>query len=130
MKAFLCNSSEHVVSLTHSVAPFDILLLLLQAHGSIQLFSISLRCEAFLDLLILLLTLVGFCLSLDNSTPLIEVTTRVCWIVSHASLLQRLKLLSFVFKGLLNSLCVHLQWIDQVLTHYASVSQISRTIFI
>ena len=103
--------------LAPSIATLDLVSLSLRPDGSLELVTVLASLCHLLNLAICLFALEGFCLSLDNSTPFVQVTPGVLRIVPLTTVNYFLSLLNFVSKGFLDSLRVDSEGIDQVVYH-------------
>ena len=114
---FLGELLSHIITLTHPIATLNLVPLCFRTDGSLELVPVLASLCHLLNLAVCLFALEGFCLSLDNSTPFVQVTSGVLWIVPLVIVDYILSLLDFVFEGFLDSLRVDSEGIDQVVYH-------------
>ena len=115
--ALLLYLVEHVIALTQSVPPFNILFGLLLAHGGLELVTIGPCLARFLILHILLLLLEDLLLELDNGAPFIDATLCILRVVPLVVISEYLQFFSLMLHGLLHTLSMHPQRINQVVSH-------------
>ena len=90
LHTFLGHSLKHIVTFTHAIAPFHISLLLFELNGIGKIIAILPSVCLLRKLFVLLFTLMGFSLALDDSTPLVEISSGIDWVVSLTTILERL----------------------------------------
>lgn len=117
VQAFLGNLAKHGISFAHAIALLQLLLLLLEHNGLVEVILIVLRVNHLLHLLVGLVPLISLRLALDHGTPLVQVALRVPRVVPLPFIRQSLKLLTLVFQWLFDALGVNFQRIDQVVSH-------------
>ena len=108
------SQSKDAVSFTLFVHLVHVCLVLLELHGLLEFCTIVQCLHLFLHPVIFHLPIVGFSLSLDDSTPLVEISLLVSWVVPHLLLVEILDLLTLLLEGFLDSSCMDLQWIHHV----------------
>ena len=108
---------EHVIALTESVPAFDLLFGLLLAHGSLEFIAVGTSLTQLLILHVLLLLLVDLLLELDDGAPFIDTTLGILWVVPLIIIGKCLQLLTLVLHRLLDTLGMHPQWINKVVSH-------------
>lgn len=106
LDTFLGNLAKHMVAFAHAVPSFHLLLLLFLRDGLAQFVAILLLVCRLLYLFVRLVTLVRLSLTLNYSTPLIEIALRIPRVVPLVVIGELLKLLSFIFQGLFHALAV------------------------
>lgn len=114
---FLGDLLSHIITLTHPITTLNLVSLCFSTDGSLELVPVLASLCHLLNLAVCLFALEGFCLPLDNSTPFVQVTSGVFWIVPLVIVDYILSLLDFLSEGFLDSLRVDSEGIDQVVYH-------------
>ena len=105
---------QHAVPLTLTIHTFHVILILLLLHGFLKFVTVLARQSRFLDCCCLLVSSVSLSLTLDDSTPLVDIASGIFWVVPLISFSEDLHLFSFMLKWLLHALSMNFQRVNQV----------------
>ena len=117
---FIVYCSQHLVPLSCSVCFLKIFLISFHLNCFAELCIITLPISLFLHSLYLHIALISLCLTLDNSTPLIQVTLWISWVVAFLISIKVLYFLTLLLHWLLYSCRMHFKRVhDCIAAHFS-----------